>query len=280
MAKTLASKTQTPRNACTRLRASRIGLGSCRTVGEWPTPVPLASLPGCYWRGSLRSSGSVVNPLRALTGLPGQNAGTLFLMGGRPGRSECGRSDGDAARMADDRVLPPLIADKTGAAGTAEQGCQGYAREFCHGWFHNIIPAFRPADGMTAAVLSRIARFSRSRSIKWMETDSRESRLRRLPLVTAQQCLADGVGAGRQRTRLRFRWLPPSAVQTRIDDDGQAGIQIYSPFQHQGPLAFVAGFHIRTLTRACRPDHRSEVLFGRAKGLLRPKAYGPFGPPL
>lgn len=158
MAKTLASKAQTPWNAYTRLRASRIGLGSCRTVGEWPTPVPLASLSGCYWRGSLRSSGSVVNPLRAFTGLPGQNAGTLFLMGGRPGRSECGRSDGDAARMADDRVLPPLIADKTGAAGTAEQGCQGYAREFCHGWFHNIIPAFRPADGTTAAVLSRITR--------------------------------------------------------------------------------------------------------------------------
>ena len=118
--------------------------------------------------------------------------------------------------------------------------------------------------------------------IKWMETDSRESRPRLRPFVTVQErsalYLADRVGAGRQRTRLRFRWLPPSAVQTRIDDDGQAGIQVHSPFQHQESLAFIASFHAYNLTRIYRPDHRSEVLFGRAKGLQRPTAYGPFGP--
>lgn len=115
--------------------------------------------------------------------------------------------------------------------------------------------------------------------VKWTKTDSRESRIRRLPLVTVQQCgLADRVGAGRQRTRLRFRWLPSSAVETCIDGDGQAGIQVHSPFQHHSSLTFVTYFHTRTLTRACRSDHRSEVLFGRAKGLSRPKTYGPFGP--
>ena len=181
--------------------------------------------------------------------------------------------------MADDRALHPLIADETGAAGTAEQGCQGYAREFCHSWFHNIIPTGRLADGTTTAILSRTARFSRSNG--WKRTrvrvgsaDFRSSRLN----SARDRHLADSVGAGRQRTRLRFRWLPPSAVQTRIDGDGQAGIHIHSPFQPQGSLAFIAGFHARTLTRTCRPAHRSEVLFGRAKGLLRPKAYGPFGP--
>lgn len=186
MAKTLASKTHTPWNAYTHLRASRIGLGGCRTVGEWPTRF--------HWRASQVVTGEVAcappAPLSILHGpswaFPGQNAVTLFLMGGGPGGPECGRGDGDAARMADDRVLPSLIADETGAAGTAEQSCQGYAREFCHSWFHNIIPAFRPA-GRWNDHGDPIAHRA-FQPIKWVDTDSRESRLPPTPLVTAQQC--------------------------------------------------------------------------------------------
>lgn len=121
----------------------------------------------------------------------------LFLRGCRAGGPECGRGDGDAARMTDDRVPPPLIADETGAAGTAEQGCQWYAREFCHSWFHNIIPVFRPAGRWNARggpVAHRAFQ-----PITWMETDSRESRLRRLPLVTAQQCVRPALSGQRRR---------------------------------------------------------------------------------
>ena len=178
-----------PWNAYTRRRASRIGLRGCRTVGEW--------LPRFHWRASQVVTGAVAcappAPLsivhgrsRASAGLRGPprafrgSAVTLFLIGGR---LECGRGDSDAARMADDRVLPPLIADETGAAGTAEQGCQGDAREFCHGWSHNIIldsgriPAGR---WNTTAVPSRTARVSRSH--EWQRTCVRS----RLPPASAR----------------------------------------------------------------------------------------------
>jgi hypothetical protein len=105
-------------------------------------------------------------------------------------------------------------------------------------------------------------------------TDFRLSRLNN----AGDRNLADSVGAGRQRTRLRFRRFPSSAVQTRIDGDGQTGIQVHGPFQHQGSFAFIAGFHARTLTRVCRPDHRSEVLFDRAKDLLSKRPMGRLDP--
>ena len=111
---------------------------------------------------------------------------------------------------------------------------------------------------------------------------SRENRSRRRPFVTAQargtRYLADGEGAGRQRTGFRLRWFPPSAVQTRVDGDGKAGIQIHGPLQHECPFAFIASFHACTVTRVYRPDHWSEVLFGWAKGLLCPKPMGRLGP--
>jgi len=173
-------------------------------------------------------------------------------------------------------MLSPLIADEPGAVGAAEQGRQGHARELGHGWFHM---SFGHRSNTTA-----IPHTSRGSAITSIDRDSRESGSRRVPLVTVRSVndryLADREGARCQGTGFGFRRLPPSAVQTRIDGDGQAGVQVNGPLQHQGPFAFIAGFHVHTVTRVYRPDHRSEVLFGRAKGLLRPKAYGPFGPPL
>jgi hypothetical protein len=204
----------------------------------------------------------------------GTGNGGLFLMGCGPGRLECRRSDSDAALMADDRVLAPFIADETGATGAAKQRCQRHAREFGHSWFHI---AFQ--QGMRSE-LSRNAPHASANQVGTQ--DSRGNRSRRHPSVTVQErgtrYLADREGAGCQRAGFRFSWLPPSAVQTRIDGDGKTGIQIHGPLQHERPFAFIASFHARTVTRVYQPDHWSEVLFGWAKGLLRPKTHGPFGP--
>jgi hypothetical protein len=51
----------------------------------------------------------------------------LFLVDRGPGRLECRGNDGGAARMADDCMLAPLIADQAGAVRAAEQGRQGDA---------------------------------------------------------------------------------------------------------------------------------------------------------
>lgn len=139
--------------------------------------VPLSILLGPAWaRTDLRG------PSRAFRGRTPLAGRVLFLMGGRPSGPECRRGDSDAARMANDRVLPQLSADETGAAGAAEQGCQWYAREFCHGWFHNIIQA---ADETPRGPRSSTARVSRSNGWQWTRVRAGS---RRLPLVTAQQC--------------------------------------------------------------------------------------------
>ncbi len=151
----------------THIRVSGCLVSDYAVVGQ-----SVSGLPRFHWRTSQVVTGEVAcAPPAPLSIVQGRSRacdrGVLLLWGGGPGWPECGRSDGGAACMADDRVLPPLIADETGAAGTAEQGRQGYAREFCHGWFHNIIPAFRPAaDGTTTTVPSRIACFSRSNGWK------------------------------------------------------------------------------------------------------------------
>jgi hypothetical protein len=111
-------------------------------------------------------------------------------------------------------------------------------------------------------------------SITWIETVSREYRPRRMPLVTDQELgvpyLADGEGASRQRSGFRFRWLPPSAVQTCIDGDRQAGIQIHSPFHYQSAFALIASFHVGTVACVRRSDHRAEVPYPPVKGPLAP----------
>lgn len=83
----------------------------------------------------------------------------LLLMGCGPAGFECRRGDGDAAGMADDGLLPPLIADEAGAAGTAEQGRQGHAREFGDSRFHAF---FLPGDALGRVIPLRTTGFSQS----------------------------------------------------------------------------------------------------------------------
>ena len=89
--------------------------------------------------------------------------------------------------------------------------------------------------------------------------------------VARERQSADGEGARCQGAGLRLRRLSPSAVQTRVDGDRQAGIQIHGPLQHQRSLAFIAYFHTGSVTRARVPGHCAEVPFGPVKGPLAPE---------